>query len=362
MGRVLSPPDKVLIFLLSGLGDTLMFTPALRLMRLAWPETKIVALTMRAGERDALETNRDLDETRFHPFLQAGMMRNLRCLVGLRNERYDLAILPCPTNRIHYNVMSLLCGATERAGFRYLQESLRNLDFLNTLLLPHEDHVHNAEHNLRLVERLTGLARADAHGWQGRLVLQTTDADRAEAGRFIEAEGLARAELIGLHVSSSRAKHMERKCWPKEKFLELIQGMALEPRRFLLFCGDEDLTESEWLRQMAGDTVCLARQLPIRVAAELMRACRVLVTNDSGLHHVAAAAGVPSVVIFGPTNPRRTGPWMTTSAVVRTGIECSPCFYHSSADLTCPRRIDFACLREIEVESVKKAVDGLLRP
>ncbi len=353
-------PDRVLLFLLSGLGDTLMFTPALRLMRLAWPETRLVALTMREGERDVLQTNSDLSEVRLHSFLRMDACSNLRFLMDLRRERFELSVLPCPTNRIHYNVISFLCGAIERAGFRYLRQSVRNLDFLNTLVLPHAGHVHNVEHNIVLAERLTGVLRADQVGWHGHLALTIPDEDKAQARHFLESERLRGSELIGLHVSSSRAKHMERKCWPKEKFLELIQGMTREGRRFLLFCGDEDLPESEWLMERGGASLHLARQMPIRVVAELIRACKVFVTNDSGLQHVAAAVGAPSVVIFGPTNPKRTGPWMGKSGIVRTGIKCSPCFYHTSGDLTCPMGIDFACLRDLSVAQVRASVEKML--
>jgi ADP-heptose:LPS heptosyltransferase len=65
--QAVKAPDRVLIFLLSGLGDTLMFSPALRHLRLAWPRTRMVALTMRPAEYDVLHTNRDLDEVLMWP-------------------------------------------------------------------------------------------------------------------------------------------------------------------------------------------------------------------------------------------------------------------------------------------------------
>jgi len=354
----MTAPGRVLIFLLSGIGDTLMFTPALRLLRQAWPQSRLVALTMRESERDLLALNPNLDEVRFAPLLKQSWTANLRDALKLRGEHFDLSILPCPTNRIHYNVLAFLAGASQRAAFRYLKESRRNLDFLNNVLLPHQDNVHNVEHNLILAQTLTGASRSE----DLKMQLSTSEEDRKAAESFLEKRGLTNASLLGFHISSSRAKHMERKCWPKERFASVIQSLGRENPRdpFLLFCGADDLEESQWLARQNPDRMHLVQDLPIRVVAEILRRCRVLVTNDSGLQHVAAAMETPVVAIFGPTNPLRTGPWHTRSAIARTGIACSPCFYHTSAELTCPAGIDFACLKELSEEAVLSEIRQMI--
>ena len=352
----------MIIFLLSGVGDTLLFTPAIALLRLSWPDTKLVALTMRRSEQDSLRYNPDLDEVRFWPFLQAGWMESLRYVAGLRREAFDLSLLPCPSNRMHYNLIAFLTGAHHRVGFHYLRQSRWNLDFLNTDLFPHRDNVHNVEHNLAAVESLVGMSRHAVPGWSPLMRLETVDEDRREAALFLERENLTGARRLGLHVSSSRAKHMERKCWPKESFLALMEDLSRKrgPLKFILFCGDEDLPETEWLAQRGGPDVHVAMRLPLRTAAEVIRACAAFVSNDSGMLHVACAVRTPTVAIFGPTNPRRTGPWMAPAEVVRIELPCSPCFYHTSRDLTCPAGIDFACLRELPTSLVADATGRAL--
>ncbi len=353
-----SVPQRILIFLLSGIGDTLMFTPALRRLRAAWPSSRITALTMRPGERDLVALNGDLDEVRYWPFLEKSFLENLRYGLSLRRDAFDVSILPCPSNRVHYNGLSFLAGASQRVAFRYREEGGRNLDFLNTTLLPHELNVHNVEHNLQLVEYLTGEGRVLQGLAKPHLVLSCSEDDRRLAKEFLQSRNLEGPSLIGLHISSSRAKQMTRKCWPRESFLSLVRQLAGEDDRtpFLLFCGGEDLPDSEWLVQQAGNRLQLVRDLPIRVVAEIIRLCSVLVTNDSGLMHVATAVRTPTVAIFGPTHPMRTGPWNAPAEVVRTGINCSPCFYHTSRDLDCPAGLNFACLREISVDKVLSAV------
>ena len=358
----MQPPERVLIFLLSGLGDALMFTPALRLMRLVWEESRLVVLTMRPGEYDALLYNTDLDEVRLWPFLREHFLSNLQFVAEVRKQKFDLSVLPCPSNRMHYNAISFVCGAKKRAAFRYLRQSRQNLDFLNTTLLPHRDHIHNVEHNIRLVESLTDTSRQSMSTWTGEMMLPTTDQDREEAAHFLKSEKLINTRCVGLHLSSSRAKRMERKCWPKEQFLEFIEqlGRRHPDVGFIVFCGEEDTFESEWLAARGGGRVRIARKLPIRTVTEIIRTCALFVTNDSGLLHVACTIRTPTVVVFGPTNPRRTGPWLGVAEVVRTGIPCSPCFYHTSQELTCPAGLDFACLRELPVARVVEAAERFL--
>jgi ADP-heptose:LPS heptosyltransferase len=356
-------PDQLLLFLLSGLGDTLMFTPALNLLRLIWPKTRIVALTMRRSEYDILHTNPDLDEVLIWPFLKKNAFKSLSYLTKIRRQHYDLSILPCPSNRIHYNLIATICGAKQRAAFRYLKQSRRNLDFLNQVLIPHTDHVHNVEHNIQLVEKLSRISRDLNPQWSPTLILKTLPYDEEEALRFLVTSNLNNQSFIAFHISSSRKKHMERKCWPKENFLELARKFELESPdlHFLILCGDEDLAESKWLVEKIGRKAHIAQTLPIRTIAQILTKSRLLVTNDSGLLHVSCAMNVPTVALFGPTNPRRSGPWNARAEIVRMDLPCSPCFYHTSNELTCPAGLNFECIRQLPVENVAQAVRKLLR-
>ena len=81
----------------------------------------------------------------------------------------------------------------------------------------------------------------------------------------------------------------------------------------------------------------------------LLRFCKVLLTNDTGPMHIAAALGTPTVSIWGSTSPELTGPLSPRSVIVREPVECSPCFLRK-----CP--IDFRCMDRIQVGAVARAV------
>ena len=85
-----------------------------------------------------------------------------------------------------------------------------------------------------------------------------------------------------------------------------------------------------------------------------LRTCDVLLTNDTGTMHLAAHLGVPTVALFGSTEPALTGPLGAGHRVIRHHVECSPCFLRE-----CP--IDFRCMQAIEVSEVSAAVEGVLK-
>jgi heptosyltransferase-2 len=76
--------------------------------------------------------------------------------------------------------------------------------------------------------------------------------------------------------------------------------------------------------------------------------------------HIAAAMKVPTLALLGPTNPAFIYPWRTSHTVLRTGIECSPCYYYSPKPLTCVRRINFKCMKEMSVNAVEKGLTELM--
>ena len=81
----------------------------------------------------------------------------------------------------------------------------------------------------------------------------------------------------------------------------------------------------------------------------LLRFCKLLLTNDTGPMHMAAALGTPVVSIWGSTSPELTGPLSSKSVVIRQPVECSPCFLRK-----CP--IDFRCMEGVQVGEVVNAV------
>ena len=129
-----------------------------------------------------------------------------------------------------------------------------------------------------------------------------------------------------------------------------------------------ECTDAEWKifgvekDRPVTDTIVTAAAVPCTdlvgktTLAQLMaelRTCDLLLTNDTGTMHLAALLGVPTVAIFGSTEPSLTGPLGATHRVVRRHVDCSPCFLRE-----CP--IDFRCMKAIGVTEVVEAVIAAL--
>lgn len=136
------------------------------------------------------------------------------------------------------------------------------------------------------------------------------------------------------------------KCWPHERFSELIlKAYKQFPGVDIALIGDSSMYSlNENLITKAPRVLNLAGKTSIRELMLLLSHARVLVTNDSGPMHIASALGKPVLALFGSTSSERTGPYQK-GVVLQTKISCSPCYLK-----TCP--IDFRCMKALEVDKV----------
>ncbi len=356
-------PRRIIVFCLPGIGDAILFTPALAALRRAFPDAHLTALTMFRGSADILETNPHLDEVRWFDFFNAGAWKGIRYILGLRREAFDLSILGFPANRIEYNLLNALVGRRWRAAHRYDHQRWRNLSFLNNIAVHETGERHNVEENLALVDAICHRVGVATPVADTRLDVRLTADDLEQADAFLAERGLSAADpLIGLHTYSSTFKNMHRKCWDKDRFVRLIDRIAeVDPRaRVLIFSGPSDTPVNDYIVQRARGRVAVVAAPNIRSALGVLRQCRVFVSNDSAIMHLAGAVGVPVVALFGPTDPRRLYPWAAAHTIVRKRLPCMPCFYYSSRPLSCGAGIDYACMRDITVDEVLEAMRDLV--
>jgi heptosyltransferase-2 len=150
--------------------------------------------------------------------------------------------------------------------------------------------------------------------------------------------------------------------WMPDRFAEVARRISEEwDCRCLLLGGLGDTAIAGQIEAKLRETVPdgsfvvnVAGKATLLELCALLRRCRLVVTNDAGPMHVAAALGVPVVAVFGSTEPELTGPLHDRAVVVRERVECSPCFLRE-----CP--IDFRCMERVTAERVAEAALKLLR-
>ena len=148
------------------------------------------------------------------------------------------------------------------------------------------------------------------------------------------------------------------KRWPVQHFAELVRALAQKfpDARFAVLGGKDDAPLGEYIFQAAPEKVlnlCGTTTLPEMI--EWVRRCDLLITNDTGPMHVAAAMNKPLVALFGPTAPERTGPYGQLQNVLRLDLPCSPCLKS-----TCAYEKTDECLRALSPAMVLARVEKFL--
>jgi heptosyltransferase-2 len=161
-----------------------------------------------------------------------------------------------------------------------------------------------------------------------------------------------RAEPLTLGLCPG-AEYGPAKRWPH--FAEAARSLSEQYGiRWLIFGTAKERTLGEQIAsELGANGTNLVGQTTLSQLMSEMSRCRALLTNDTGTMHLAAHLGVPTVALFGSTEPALTGPTGAGHTVIRHHVECSPCFLRE-----CP--IDFRCMNRISVSEVVEAVERML--
>ena len=350
---------KILVNALSGIGDALMFTPSLKLLKEAYPDSEIHALVMFKAVKDFYERNLNISKVYYFDFLIEGFIKSLKFVFSLRSK-YDISINVYPSNRKEYNVINFLIGAKQRTGVKYLRKDFQNFGWLNNLRFLEDDSFHNVQTNLKLCEKLSDHKLKDESPLDFPLI--KTDYDFSSS--FQKEKNISNEDLvIGFHPGSAILKNQAKRRWEPQKFAELGSKLIENNKaKILLFGGpNEDELKESIVKQITLPNAYTVSSHNLTESAAVMKRCNVFVTNDSSLMHIASALQLKIVAIIGPTNPAYIHPWKSEHKIVSLNLDCAPCFVYSPRPLICSRDdVKFKCIKELDVERVYKVVEEFI--
>ena len=348
-GESISSVRKILVRVNNWIGDVVMISPAMRAVRKAFPEAEITLLA-KTWVLDALrgspyydhliEYDREGDHAAWHG--------RWKLIERLRKERFDLALLF--QKAFEAGLFARMARIPRRVGF---QSDSRGWLLTDPLPLPREGH--HAEQFLRIVEAL-GVEVADR-----RLSYHLAPQARDGALRFLAKHGIHQGALrIALHPGASKPP----RAWHAERFGEVAAALVRDYRATpLLFGTGYDLHAIAKIRSVAGPTCVLPPEgQSLQEMAALLEHCHLLICNDSGPMHIAAALRVPVVAIFGPGAPRLTGPYSDPELfrVVTHQFPCSPCRQKFFKECLPAESGKPLCLEEVTSSEVLNACRELL--
>jgi len=346
---------KILVIALSGIGDALMFTPALKLLRKNLPNTEIDVLVMYKGTQEIYSSNPNINKIIHFNFVEEGAIKSFKFLLQLR-KKYDASINVYPSNRKEYNLISFIIGAKKRVGAVYLRKDKSCFGFLNNVRVLENDKVHNVQTNIKLCEALIGKKLNE----EPPLEFTISEQEKKSASNYLEEIGIEENELvIGFHPGCATLKNHIKRRWEPEKFAELGKKLIKDHNARILFFGGPD--EKDLKEQISSlinsDKVNVVNADSLTKSAAIMNRCNVFVTNDSSQMHIAASLGLKVVAIIGPTNQNYIHPWKTHHQIVSLNLSCSPCFFYSPKPLVCNRTdLKFKCIKELTVDMVYSSI------
>lgn len=348
---------RIIVNALSGNGDALMFSPALRLLREKLPDAEIDMLVMFKSVMEMYANHPALSKIHYIDFLKQPKLRSIMELRKLKTLEYDYSVNVYPSNRLEYNIVNSLLGAKKKIAHHYIHTNPGRAEFVNDILINEVKDRHNVLQNIDLIKPIVNVNDESA----GRMEIFISDEDAKNAEEWLAENGLTGKRIAGIHSGSSLLKNHINKRWQKEGYSDLIKYLYDEKGFEVLLFGTEYELNKEVI-SMSGRNARIASTPNFMDSIARMRHCSVFISNDTAFMHCAAALQLPTVAIFGYTNSRELYPWQTKNVVVRKEIDCSPCFYNSPKPAECKftGAEEFKCMKLITTDEVIKAVDLLL--
>ena len=329
-------PNRILIRSVNWIGDAVMTLPAIGVIREFFPAAEITILA-----------NPLVSELfRVHPWvdsvitfdrkgLHKGALGRLRLAAEIRQQQFDLAIiLP---NSLDAALVPWLAGIPVRLGKTGDGRSLLLTKRYPKKLQP--TGVHQSLNYLAIIAHfgITGEEKP-------QLLITTEEEDRSLAARLADHGIGANDFILGINPG---ATYGSAKRWYPERFGAVAARFASEKGAKVVITGGagETAIAADIEKELSGNCVNLAGKTTVRELMALLKRVNLLITNDSGPMHLAAALGTPLVAIFGSTDHTTTFPLSDMAVVVREPVPCAPCMKRE-----CP--IDHICMLAVTVERV----------
>lgn len=331
-----SQVQKILVIKLRAVGDVLLSTIVTKNLRLAFPSSRIEYLT-EPPSVDLLKTNPFIDDVMVY---DRSRMSGLGLIQRVRGKEFDLVIDLFGNPRTA--LITRLSGARYRVGFRFRGRSYA----YNIPVPPRGGDVHNTQFNLDAIEAI-GVDIQDRN-----IYFHVTPNDDEVVGAVLKSEGLAGKFIAGINAGGG----WYTKRWVLERFARLADLLIEQYKAsVILLWGPGQKSDVESIQSMMKHKAFIPPETTLLQLGALLKRCSILISNDSGPMHIAAAVGTPVVGIYGPTNPILQGPYGSRHVVVRNEtLECLGCNF-----TRCP--IGHPCMRELSVDDVLNGVKRLLK-
>ncbi|MDT5063787.1 MAG: heptosyltransferase [Acidobacteriota bacterium] len=332
-------------------GDAVMTVPALRELRRVLPHAHITLATRSWAE--GLFADADfLDDLLIYDRRPRDLRAVARQTREWRRRSFDLALLF--QNAFEAALIASAARVPLRIGYA---TDGRSALLTHALPLPSwRNERHEVFYYLNLVAELESLlyGATSMEEREPQFALKISEARKTQAREFLSSKAVRMTRpLVALCPGSTNSR---AKRWPAERYAALADRFINEADAEVLLIGSPDEVEvsREVADRMQRQPVFLTGQTDLAQAINILSLADVLISNDTGPAHIAAALNRPTLVIFGPTDPRTTRPFSPLAEIIRRPPDCAPCMLRD-----CP--IDHRCMTAISTEEVFARASAMMK-
>jgi heptosyltransferase-2 len=337
---------RILIVQTAFLGDVVLTLPLVEAVRQRFPQAQVDMLTVPANA-PVVQEQPGVDAVLAYDKRGTGLRGLLRLVRSVRAQRYDLVVSP------HRSLRSALLvagsGSRQRLGFRRWCTR-----WAYTATVPRPATAHEVQRNLQLLAAL-GSAPVPT---TSRLTLHVAPAARHQARAYFRRCGVSHDDMV---IGMIPGSQWGTKRWPAERFAALIERLSSTPQtRVALFGSPPDRPIAEAITAACKVPVLdLIGHTTLQELPAYLERCTVVISNDTGPMHIAAAVGKPIVVLYGPTTAAMGfSPYGVPWEEASVSLACRPCNAHGPQ--RCPLS-HWRCMLDLSAEQVAAGVQRLVQ-
>ncbi|KAA3613671.1 MAG: glycosyltransferase family 9 protein [Calditrichaeota bacterium] len=338
---------KILVYGHMGIGNMVMFTPFLKALRSHYSDAQIILLVGNSGCAPVIDESSLVDRIQK---MEGTFFQRFKTILDIRKSKFDLLISSFHGSSFYY--VTMLLNIPHRLGHVSGPDWESKYDFLYNIPVQMGENEHEIERGLKLMHAL-GVEPVDD---RPEFYLPNPDVDFV-TDFFHENHIDENDLLIAVQADTWRAQQWKR--WDPAK-LAKVCDLAKDKwnAKIIIFGAPGHLEElNEFLELLRYQPIIALGKSSLKQSAALLKKCSLAVCNDSGLMHISAALGVPTIGIYGPTDFHRTSHirYGENHSLVRKEIPCAPCFRMRGDQqvVNCKDRI---CLESISTDDVMAAI------
>jgi ADP-heptose:LPS heptosyltransferase len=339
---------NILVIKLSMIGDTILLVPSVKSLRKHFCKSLITVLCSPLNS-DIVKDWNFIDRYIVFDFADCfnRPWKLIKFIFDLRKNKFDLVIDFETWPRLT-PIISLLSGAKERVGF-IVPNQFRH--YLYTKVIPHIKKKHEVESFIDVINYL-GVTVEDI-----QFELKYSKEDEQKIDKLLIDNGIIKNDKFVI-IHPGCGIHGYYRQWSEEKYAQICDYIIEKHCLKVIITGTREDSK------IADKIILLTKIKPINFVGKtelkeffaLVKKSLLVICGNTGTLHIAAASGIPTIAIHGPTDPEKWGPWGKDHIIIRKNLSCSPCSY-LGYEYGCNKR---KCLDLVSVDDVKYAIDKKL--